>query len=103
MQFKNFYTVVTANGKWGKGLTLAVAKKAALLTSSKTEHFIYIGIVKDNATEEEVKNINQCFSVNDFGNVVMYDNPSEEDKEAVKNLFVGWITEHHYTPVKQKA
>lgn len=100
--FKSFFIVVTNGNKWGKSVELARALKAAYVTS-KTEYVIFIGIVKGEASEAQVKNLSTCFNVNDFGNVEMYYEPSEEDKQMVKDLFVGWVTDSSFVKVTSKV
>lgn len=104
MMYKQFYYCITATQRWGRGTDRETAMKAAQLTkTSKTEHLIFIGIVKDEATEEELKKVCYCFGVNGWGSIVVCEDLEPEKKKLVKRLFVGWLKEQFNIPKEVKA
>lgn len=97
--YKQFYYCITATQRWGRGTDRESAMKAAGLNkTSKTEYLIYIGIVNDEATDEEVRSVCWSFGVNGWGSIVVCDDLSKEKKAQVKKLFVGWLKEHFNIP-----
>ena len=104
MMLRRFYIVVTACMKWGKALDRQEAlKNAQLPKKTNTEHVVYIGIVKPEATDGELENILKCFEVFDWGGVKMYSDPTPEDRGMVKRLFIGWVKEHINVPKSKKV
>lgn len=93
---KAIYFVISLSHNWGRSTELKDAIKNARITSKQTKYVIYIGVLKEETTEEEQKNILACFNVNDMGGLDMYSDPSEEDKEMVSRLLVGWITDNSF-------
>lgn len=91
---KQFYIVVASNYRWGRSTDRKEAIKNAEVKRG-VDYVIYIGLVKPEATEEQVKNIMMCFNVTDGGGVSMYtDGPElEADKAMVNQLMIGWMTE----------
>ena len=90
---KVFYYVLTNSGIWGRGTTLDSAIHAARI-SKKTKGLKYVvctGTVKEEATEDELKNIMNCFVVCDDGSITTYDKPSSEDSKMLDDLFIGWL------------
>jgi hypothetical protein len=87
-----FYFVVTSNHTWGRSLELKDALKSAM-ANSKSKYILYVGVCKEGTTPEEVKNIMNCFNVNDFGGLKMYSNPSAEDVTMFERCFLGWLTD----------
>jgi hypothetical protein len=90
---KAFFIVRTSEGTWGKALTLHQALTNAFVNSKTSEYDVNIMVIKEEATEEEFKNLAKCFTVTDWGYIRFYDNPSQEDEEMKERLFLGMIQE----------
>lgn len=92
---KSFFIVVSqtsiAGGNYGKSTTLKEALKLSKV-NSKSKYVTYIGLVKEEATDEQLKNLCSCFNVDDYGGVRLYSNPSKEDSDMVNEYMVGWST-----------
>lgn len=97
LQLKAVYFCATNRNTWGKGLTIAEAKKNAKLRTKadekKCEYFIMAAMF-NNPSEKELKNLHDCITANPVhGNPEYYkDNRSEEDTEMINEYHVGWIT-----------
>jgi len=70
--------------------------------TTKTPYIRYIGVIRDEATTEEVDNLQKCWNVTDMGGLTGYSNPTDEDIEMRKRLFVGWITEEFNRPKSKR-
>ena len=92
--FKSFFIIVShsiSGGNYGKSTSLKEALKLSKV-NTKSKYVTYVGLVKEDASDEQLKNICSCFCVDDYGNVRMYNNPSAEDNKMVDELFIGWST-----------
>jgi len=100
MTFKKFYIVVTATQRWGRSIeSLQKAQEIAYVKNPKKDHHvIYIGVVKEEATDAQLENLGKCFNVSEWGSVRLYDNPSEEDSKMIEDYFLGWIEEEMAKP-----
>jgi hypothetical protein len=100
--FKTFYVVVkkhkTAShlGEWGKGTSLKTALVFADVNRFTDRFVIYQAIIKDTATDEQVKNLSKCFNVDNFGDLTLYSNPSQEDLDMIEEYLLGWITNDNF-------
>src|SRR5579872_404058 len=106
MNLKIVYYVATSGHRWGKGLTLAEAMKAAGLSNLKTtyrkggvEAVVYLAIFKRETTDAELKNLMQCIVADDmWGTPGFYhgekNNPTYlVDQEMIERLLIGWATD----------
>lgn len=94
---KAVYFCATSGHRWGKGFTIADAKKNAGLTTKVAEkncEFYVQAALFNNPTESELKNMCACITANAIdGHPKYYDNNrSEEDTEMITRLHVGWLT-----------
>lgn len=99
--FKVFFFVITADRTWGRGLKLKEAMKNASVRPT-TNYAIYMGIVKPEATPEQLDNIMKCFVVTDFGGLELYrDNRTAEDEKMVTDFLAGWVTDDSFVEPKK--
>jgi hypothetical protein len=100
--FKTFYVVVKKYknashfGEWGKGTSLKTALAFADVSRVSDRFIIYQAIIKDTATDEQVKNLSKCFNVDSFGSVTLYSNPLQEDLDMINEYLLGWITNEDF-------
>lgn len=97
-ELRAFYFIVTAFQTWGRGLTLKEALKAAKVTRKSEKYIINIGIVKPEATDEQLSNLVKCWNVNDMGGINFYTDGQdlEKDQAMAKELFLGWVSDESY-------
>lgn len=101
MTLKKFFFVVTASQNWGRGITLEAAYKAANVKHLlKDHHVVYTGVVKNEATDEQVANLLKCWNVMGDGSVRYLDDPSKKDVAMRKKFFIGWLEEEMGKPKK---
>lgn len=101
---KTINWILTAN-KWERGTDIAELMKRAkrnMGITTKTPYVRYIGVTTDEATTEELDNLQRCWNVTDMGGLTFYHNPTDADVEMRKRLFVGWITEEYNRPEKKR-
>lgn len=106
MELKVVYFITTSGQRWGKGLTLAAAMKAAGLKQMKTDYRkgqveinLAIAVFKKETTDEELVRLAGCLKADDFwGNAKFYDDDSHPDYESdmalIEKLFLGWTTDY---------
>lgn len=88
---KSFHIVVAENHRWGKSKDLNTAKSFAGIKKG-IKYVIYTGVLKEEATDDEVENILKCFITSMMGDIEMYrDNRLPEDTEMVTRLLLGWL------------
>lgn len=90
------YFCATSNHNFGKGYTVAEAKKAALLQTKKDEkrcQFYVMAAILNEPTEEELKNLFSCITGNPINGSPEYykDNRTEEDNNMINAKHVGWL------------
>lgn len=95
--FKKFYYVLSTSYRWGRGTNLAKILKDMHITKA-SKYVIYIGVVKYEATDEQVINLCNCFYVNDMGGICTCNDLKEEDQAEIEKLFMGWISEESFLP-----
>ena len=98
--FKKFYFIVTADQKWSRSMRLKDAISKAV-GKRKVKFAIYIGIVAD-VDDKVVQNIMNCFNVNEVGGLSMYENPTKEDAEMVRENLFGWMVDDSYIQPQKK-
>lgn len=106
MKLKKFYFVVTSEQRWGRGIELKEALKNAgvkTLPSKNTQVALYIGIVREEATDAEVANLNACWVVNDMGGLSHYLNLTPEDSAMIDRLFLGWIVDNSFVEIPKTS
>lgn len=90
---KAIYVCITNSGNYGKGYTLAEAKKAAKFKVGPKAQYLVMAAMLDNPTKAELDNLFACITVVDFGNPEYYkDGRTAEDTAMIKKKHVGWIT-----------
>lgn len=104
---KTINWIITAN-KWERGTDINELMRRAKKNMGirvDTHYVRYIGVIKDEATEEEVSNLQRCWNVDDWGGLKFWTTDAESmkseherDREMAKRLFVGWITEEYNKP-----
>jgi len=88
---KAIYVCRTNEGYWGKGYTIAEAKKKANF-KTKCKYHINAALF-DNPSPEELKNLFSCITVNGAGELQYYqDNRTEKDTKIIGEKHVGWLT-----------
>lgn len=87
-----YYCATNAN-TWGKGLTIAEAKKNAKVTS-KTKQYYVMAAILNEPTEDELKNLRDCITANEVSGSPEYykGNRSQEDTDMIQAKHVGWLT-----------
>jgi hypothetical protein len=100
---KAFFVILTDFGNWGKALTIQEALEKAKVNKLTKKYIICIGIVDEKATDDELKNIANCFNVNGDGSISMYYKPSAEDQKMVNELFLGWNNQQIENKQKTKS
>lgn len=93
MQLKRFYIVQTEKFLYGKSVLLQEALDNAKVNRDVKHYIINTCIIDRKATDEQVQNLMACFPVSRYGNIVLYDNPTEEDQKMVDDLVIGWTQE----------
>lgn len=93
---KAVYFCATNQHRWGKGYTVAEAKKNAGIRTKAQEKAVeyYVNAaIFDNPTEDELKNLHQCITADQMdGNARYYDaDRTEEDTEMINAKHVGWL------------
>jgi len=88
------YFCATNANRWGKGTSIAKAKKNAGITRLNTTKFYVQAAVFDNPTPEELANLHDCISANELdGSAKFYDKErTEADDKMINEKLVGWLT-----------
>lgn len=97
LSLKAVYFCATNQHRWGKGYSLAEAKKNAGLTSNVQEkrcQFYVMAAILNDCTKEELDNIFACITANQIEGSPEYykDGRTEEDTAMINKLHVGWLT-----------
>lgn len=99
LALKAIYVCVTNSGRYGKGYTIAEAKKAAQYKAGPKAQFYVSAAIFDKPTDAELKNLFACIAVNGIDGRPMYyqDDRTEEDTAMINAKHVGWlIVEKNY-------
>lgn len=89
------YYCAANNNKWGKGLTIAEAKKNAGITTAKPKVQYYVmAAILNEPTEAELSNLRDCITANEVSGSPEYykGNRSQEDTDMIQAKHVGWLT-----------
>lgn len=91
------YFCATSGNRWGKGLTLAAAKKAAGLTTKAAEkivQFYVMAAILNQPTEDELKNMLACITASNIDGTPRYyqDDRTQKDTDMITAKHVGWLT-----------
>lgn len=92
---KAVYFCFTNEQSWGKGYTIAEAKKNAGLKGAKPkQQFFVMAALLNDPTPDELKNLYSCITANAVsGNPEYYrDNRTDEDTAMIDAKHVGWLT-----------
>lgn len=100
LNLKAVYVCVNNAGRWGKGLTIAEAKKNAGMRphspqKSKIEYYVQAALFNsEGMTNEEFENLKDCITVNNISGSPEYykDNRTTEDTDMITKYHVGWLT-----------
>lgn len=95
MNLKAVYFCSTNLRRWGKGYTVAEAKKnAGLKNGAKGIEFFVQAAIFNEPTEAELKNLYDCITVDQIGGGPVYykDDRTEEDTAMINSKHVGWLT-----------
>lgn len=83
--------------RWGKGYTIAEAKKSAGITSKAHEkkvQFYVMAAVFNDPTKDELNNLFACVTANNIDGSPQYynDERTEKDTAMITAKHVGWLT-----------
>jgi len=97
MQLKAVYFCATNQHRWGKGLTIADAKKAAGLTTKTHEkkcEFYVMAVIFNEPTKDELDNLLMCITANQIDGSPQYykDERTAEDTKMISEKHLGWLT-----------
>lgn len=100
---KSAYYIIAANHTWRRGLNLQEMQKEYMSRGLvRVEHNVYQMVLED-CTEEEAKNVMNCFYVSGMGDIFQCDGLSKEDLDMIDRLFIGWVlTNFKPAPKKPK-
>ncbi len=100
MNLKAVYYCATNGMRWGKGYTIAEAKKNAGIVTKKPSSQYYVQAALFNEpTEDELNNLFSCITANNIDGSACYykDGRTEEDTNMINEKHVGWlIVEKNY-------
>lgn len=90
LQLKAIFFCVTNGNRWGRGYSIAEAKKNAGVKRG-TQYYIQAAMFND-PSKTELDNLFACITAcNISGSPKFYDDGrTEEDTEMIKRLHVGW-------------
>lgn len=89
------YFCTTNAQRWGKGLTIAEAKKNAGITTAKPKVQYYVmAAILNKPNVAELKNLLSCITANNFTGGPEYyrDNRTDADTAMINEKHVGWLT-----------
>lgn len=98
LNLKAVYYCATNNQRWGKGYTIADAKKAAGLLNKSQEtrpgfQFYVQAAVFNDPTPDELKNLFACITADQIsgGPVYYQDDRTQADTDMINAKHVGWL------------
>jgi hypothetical protein len=103
LQLKAVFFCATNQHRWGKGLTIADAKKNACIKTKADEkkcEFYVMAAMFNDPTKEQLDNLCMCITANHVdGSPEFYkDARTKEDDDMINEKLVGWVTiEKNYT------
>ena len=95
LPLKAVFFCVTNQNRWGKGYTIAEAKKNAGITTKaqekKLQYYVQAAMF-DDPSKEELDNLFACITANGISGSPEYyrDGRTEEDTEMINRFHVGW-------------
>lgn len=96
LSLKAIYYCATNRNAWGKGLSIADAKKAAGLkkTDEKKCQFYVMAAMFNNPSADELSNLLSCITADPFSGSPQYyrDDRTDEDTLMINTYHVGWVT-----------
>lgn len=96
LTLKAVYFCATNKNSWGKGYTVAEAKKNAGLKKAdeKKTQFYVMAAIFNNPTSAELNNLFACITANEVSGSPEYykDNRTDEDTDMILDKHVGWLT-----------
>jgi len=94
LNLKAIYYCATDARRWGKGYTIAEAKKnAGLKGSTKGRQYYVQAALFDNPNEEELDNLFACITSEQIsgGPIYYQTDRTEADTEMINKFHVGWL------------
>lgn len=96
LTLKAVYFCATNKNSWGKGYTVAEAKKNAGLKKAdeKKTQFYVMAAIFNNPTSSELDNLFACITANQVSGSPEYykDGRTDEDTDMILDKHVGWLT-----------
>lgn len=92
LTLKSIYFCATNRNNWGKGYTIASAKKNAKVLGKSDRYHVFAAIF-NNPNEDQLKNLFTCIASNPIDGSPQYysDDRTKEDDDMIKEFHIGWL------------